>query len=414
MLNNKIKEIILIILIMIVMLPNYVSAVTINLGNNPPAGKCDAYMIGTILFGLICVLIVDRLWLEHGKDNKAPETIEKYPPKGLNPLEVGFAYKGIADDKDVVSLLVYLANKGYITIETIEKKILFFKRTELKITKLKEYDGDNESEKTFMRGLFAIDEEVTNEILKNRFFRTVRRIKEKENKKENKKKIKNEASKEVNRIIDIMILSIFALISVVPLIKWSGFTTIFLVVPSVAGYIFLRKEINKEERDVLNLIFSSIIAAMFLFVPLIAVHIVLAKYEPLYIVMNVIGIVFIIILEIFRTLMPKRTKFGTEMFGKIKGFQRFLENAKKEELEDIVKKEPTYFYDVLPYAYVLGMSNKLIKQFESITMEKPAWAVQEGEFDSKEFNKNMKTVLKAAKHIMTSNPNSGISLSVEN
>ena len=211
-----------------------------------------------------------------------------------------------------------------------------------------------------------------------------------------------------------MILSIFALISVVPLIKWSGFTTIFLVVPSVAGYIFLRKEINKEERDVLNLIFSSIIAAMFLFVPLIAVYIVLAKYEPLYIVMNVIGIVFIIILEIFRTLMPKRTKFGTEMFGKIKGFQRFLENAKKEELEDIVKKEPTYFYDVLPYAYVLGMSNKLIKQFESITMEKPAWAVQEGEFDSKEFNKNMKTVLKAAKHIMTSNPNSGISLSVEN
>ena len=46
-----------------------------------------------------------------------------------------------------------------------------------------------------------------------------------------------------------MILSIFALISVVPLIKWSGFTTIFLVVPSVAGYIFLRKEINKEERE---------------------------------------------------------------------------------------------------------------------------------------------------------------------
>ena len=156
MLNNKIKEIILIILIMIVMLPNYVSAVTINLGNNPQEGKCDAYMIGTILFGLICVLIVDRLWLEHGKDNKAPETIEKYPPKGLNPLEVGFAYKGFVVVFDVVSLLVYLANKGYITIETIEKKILFFKRTELKITKLKEYDGDNESEKTFMRGLFAI------------------------------------------------------------------------------------------------------------------------------------------------------------------------------------------------------------------------------------------------------------------
>ena len=157
----------------------------------------------------------------------------------------------------------------------------------------------------------------------------MRRIKEKENKRKIKEK-KNEASKEVNRIIDIMILSIFALISVVPLIKWSGFTTIFLVVPSVAGYIFLRKEINKEERDVLNLIFSSIIAAMFLFVPLIAVYIVLAKYEPLYIVMNVMGIVFIIILEIFRTLMQKELNLALKCLGKLKGFQRFLENAKKK------------------------------------------------------------------------------------
>ena len=56
-----------------------------------------------------------------------------------------------------------------------------------------------------------------------------------------------------------------------------------------------------------------------------------------------------------------------------------------------------------------GKGSTLVKALDDVS-----FSVEEGEFDSKEFNKNMKTVLKAAKHIMTSNPNSGISLSVEN
>ena len=39
----------------------------------------------------------------------------------------------------------------------------------------------------------------------------------------------------------------------------------------------------------------------------------------------------------------------------------------------LVKENPSYVYDVLPFAYVLGVSDKWIKQFESIMTLQPEW-----------------------------------------
>jgi uncharacterized membrane protein len=41
----------------------------------------------------------------------------------------------------------------------------------------------------------------------------------------------------------------------------------------------------------------------------------------------------------------------------------------------MVEQNPAYFYDILPYAYVLGISDTWIKQFEHIQMEQPNWYV---------------------------------------
>ena len=50
-----------------------------------------------------------------------------------------------------------------------------------------------------------------------------------------------------------------------------------------------------------------------------------------------------------------------------------METAEKEKLETLVMENPTYFYDILPYTYVLGISDKWIKKFESIAIEPPQW-----------------------------------------
>ncbi len=114
----------------------------------------DMYSIAVIIFSLACVLIADRLWAKYGKDKEVIETVEFYPPEGYNSAEVGFLYNGEADTKGVISLLIYLANKGYLKIEETEQNGLFSTFKSFKITKLKEYDGNNENEKIFFNGLF--------------------------------------------------------------------------------------------------------------------------------------------------------------------------------------------------------------------------------------------------------------------
>ena len=107
-----------------------------------------------IIYPLLCLIIVFIVWHFFGKDYPVTETVEFYPPKGFNSLEVGYLYKGFLNIQDITSLLIYLADKGYIKIEGIKKNKNSPKFKEFKITKLKEYDGNNITEKKFMDGLF--------------------------------------------------------------------------------------------------------------------------------------------------------------------------------------------------------------------------------------------------------------------
>ena len=95
------------------------------------------------------------IWYKFGRDNKVVETVEFYPPQGFNSLEIGFLFKGKVDNQDVTSLLIYLANKGYIQISETEEKTLFSKSKGFRITKLKDYDGNNINEQRFLNGLFS-------------------------------------------------------------------------------------------------------------------------------------------------------------------------------------------------------------------------------------------------------------------
>ena len=57
--------------------------------------------------------------------------MEFYPPEGYNSAEVGFLYEGTADTKDIISLLIYLADKGYLKIEEISRN---YKQNSIKLS----------------------------------------------------------------------------------------------------------------------------------------------------------------------------------------------------------------------------------------------------------------------------------------
>ena len=69
-----------------------------------------------------------------------------------------------------------------------------------------------------------------------------------------------------------------------------------------------------------------------------------------------------------------RTKEYTGQLNEIVGFKNFIELVEKDKLEKMLEDDPEFFYHILPYAQVLGVSDKWEEKFKDITVRPPEWA----------------------------------------
>jgi uncharacterized membrane protein len=355
------------------------------------------------------------IWRKYGKDDPIIEAIDFYPPEGLNSAETAFWYNGKARSTDIVSLLIYLANKGYLQIceneaaSSVNINNSFFKTKGFIITKIKEYDGDNENEKTFITELFnnTLNENtVTNTELQNRFYITLNKITLNMNKKENKAKVIEKDSKSKNIWGILMIYAVYFLITVKPVLEHGdakfliiamvfsgiGFTLLF------ASIFFIKERIN---------LFLILWGAFFGGIPWSFTVLPSILAEPVYIISYCFGFACIIAILFLMKIMPKRTPLGRDRLGKIKGFRKFLELAEKPKLEELVSHNPEYFYNILPFTYVLGVSDKWVKKFETIVLQPPNWYSGRTSFSNASFGSFMRSTMTSASNAMRSSPSSG-------
>jgi len=80
-----------------------------------------------------------------------------------------------------------------------------------------------------------------------------------------------------------------------------------------------------------------------------------------------------IICILFASIMDKLNPKYTKLLGQILGFKDFIATAELDKLKELVEEDPEYFYHISPYAYVFGLSNKWIKNFENIEIKQPEW-----------------------------------------
>ena len=397
------------------------------------------------IFFLIPILFLEIaifLWYKFGRDDQVVETVEFYPPQGFNSLEVGFLYKGKADAQDVTSLLIYLANKGYIKIAETEEKSLFSKSKGFKITKLKEYDGNNINEQIFLNGLFTkrpsisigslfsknIEQkttdntnEVTSTDLYNNFYITMNKILSNINNKENKNKIFEKSASSKVIFIILMIITAYCLITMPPIFEYGesanllfallfpgvGFTVLFKLVFGETQTIYVNGSATYS--SIGTKIFGLIWGLGFGGIPWAFMVLPALKQDLFCSIGYGLGVVCIIGMAICLKYLPKRTPYGNEILGKLKGFKNFLQTAEKEKLEAMVMQDPTYFYHILPYTYVLGVSDKWIKKFESMSLQAPSWYDSPDTFDMMSFGTFMNSTMASAQSVMSSNDSGGSS-----
>jgi len=403
---------------------------------NASVNQLDTMMQLSFVLPLLFMLLTFSLWFVYGRDDRVIDPVEFYPPKGYNSAETGFLYKGKADTQDVVSLLIYLANKGYIKITETREKALFSTVDGFRITKLRDYDGNNPNERLFLKGLFKLkpsahDEASANEVtevsledLKDNFYLTLNAITSNMNKRENRESIFEKDSLNKRWPVVLMGIAAFLLITVRPVFEYHGdpFILLFLLFPAV-GFLILFQALFSDafktitvngvpttKRSV-SLSFGLTFGLLFGGVPFAFIVLPALLLEPAYWMAFLSGISCIVVMLFFDKYMKKRTPLGNELLGQIKGFKRFLETVEKHKLEQCVRQDPNYFYNILPFTYVLGISNTWIKKFESIAIKQPDWYAGSGVFNHASFGRFIDTSMISASSAMASSPSSSSSSS---
>ncbi len=333
-------------------------------------------LIGMSILFLIIVGLITITSLR-GKLGPLIEPVEFYPPDDLNSLDVAYIYKeGNLEDKDATSLLVYLASKGYVKISEESDDDRF------RITKIKEYDGNNESERIFLEGLFESGKnDVGYDDLYDKFYKTVNSVQRTADEANFTKIFKKFVLTKFNLIL---LMALVITIAVAGLNVYEAFDNYIYV---VGGAIFLLMSVI-----VLGSKFNLKLRVIWFLIPW-ALSIFISYNEGTYFLANCVGIVCVAIMLVCAALLPKMTEYGHNMLGRVKGFRNFLVTAEKDRLEALVMDDPQYFYNILPYTYVLDISQKWIEQFESINLKEPDWYDGSKTFDVFVFDRMMSSTM---------------------
>ena len=393
--------------------------------------KISIFDFIAICLPIIFLIIAIFEWEKYGKDEKPVETVEFNPPDNMNSLDVAYAYKGKVNSNDVVSLLIYLANKGYIKIKVEETGSKLLKSKSYKIIEVKKYDGNDENERLFLERLFKngtiyrtennnVFRCVTKSDLEESFYKTVNEIIDNENTSEFKNKIFEKGVWNRAKIIILSLLVILTM-SIGPLlngisIKTTVIANLVLIVITMLFYLFaLSSKFNntRNKNIIIAFVISFFTIFYFVFVLLyVIVSEIIINMNKLGLIELGIQVISLIFIMILVTLMKRRTKYGTEVLGRILGFKTFLKTAEKEKLETLVNQDPEYFYNILPYAYVLGVSDEWIKNFETISLMPPEWYVGNNSYyDYHAFSNTYNYLMRTSANAMTSRPSSSGSYS---
>ncbi len=351
-------------------------------------------LYGSALFGLILFL-----FMKYGRDEKPVPTVQFEAPKGLSSAQVGYVYDGFTDTKDILSLIIYWASLGYLTIEEVDKK-------NIQLTKIHDLPEETiAAEKVIFKGLFEKGDQVTNDSLKHSFYKTLTSGQRNITRFFTGNKNRNIFSK---RSDALQVLLGFLLPSIVAVylclayyqvtyfwieaIMFMGFVWGFGLVLSIVSVLIQRKfHTFKSFGKIGSILGVSIL--LFIYLVIVAGASFLAEAQTF--VVFVLFLLYVIGLFV-NSKMHQRTAQGLSYYNDILGLKNFIELAEKDRLETLVDEDPEYFYHILPYAYVLNVTDKWSKKFESIAIQPPSWYIGPTPMNSiifmSHFNRSMNTL----------------------
>lgn len=353
----------------------------------------DIWWLVMIVVAGVGLLISFVIWFRRGRDPLTTNVVQYEPPAGLNSAETSMVLSSHIGGENTVSLLLDLANKGYLKISYKDQRKEIVGKTKFgrnimgkevyTFTKLKDYDGDKDSERDFLKGLFEKGDSVTKDDLAGSFYHTAETVANSINDSPlHQSLFVDNRSWQWLQIIIIIIIS-----TIMPIIGFAfrgGFsqssdsagmaiTSIFLLIPAVTALYYCART-GVQSLVVIPFSVGFFVLLIGLFNIGAYSTISLSDTDTTRYTIGIIASEIITcIIAGLAVKTGRRTDTGARLLGEVNGFRDFIQTVEKDRIESLVHDNPNYFYDILPYAYALGVTKVWINKFADIAIQPPAW-----------------------------------------
>ena len=346
------------------------------------------------LVPVLLAILMALLWVLNGKDPTIVKPVEFYPPDDITPAEVGYIVDGAIDNKDLSSMIIYFASKGYLEIREKKKgskKYQLVKKCDIPDTEptfavrlfggLFPYEDAIKAEKKAEGQVY--EQAVDLDALPDEFGDAVRVARDELQGMydSGKKKMFTDGSRNARNwgaFICALILPLPLLIT--NFVNYRGlglfvaacpFIMVLIGTALIMGSYDMRHSSARVE-SVGKFIGGLAVTALAALITIVACAISAGSFGQ----GALIGIVATVSLAVgifFQVFMWARTKENAMIYGKVLGFRNFIETAEHQRLVALSDENPEYYYDIMPYAMVMGMSVAWAKKFENMKIPEPEW-----------------------------------------
>lgn len=355
---------------------------------------------------IILTLISGILWFIYGKDLKYKLSKTYELPKNMNSLELGLVYKGYNDEKDIFSLLLELANRGYL-------KIIENSNNNFTIRRIKDYDGKDYKESMFIKSLFRktnsvslaeyinivserkkekgnviLDKSINSADLYSRFQRAKKVILPIANEKEEKNKYFEKTSETKKAYLILILATILILLTSVPFIEVNKLYLLPIsVIFSISMLYILMNiieftELKLTKKTLYLFVVLSILILVIMLLPAF-------RRNRIYLITFFVCSACIFAILFFYKYMPRRTIFGTRQYSKIDSFKNFIWANNKKDFDIVTSKNENYLLNILAPSYVLNLEKDIFIKMKEYNQSEPTWFELKDEFTVQKFNNSI-------------------------
>lgn len=325
----------------------------------------SAFLLSMILLGIFVVFCVAVDLVSYARKKNLVKPVEFYPPKGFSPIDAALVYsaRGLKANSMLNPLLLYWADQGYVKIDDDGRG--------LKITRLKWLPPFEESgrvdQKTYEceQSLFTAMFTGNSSSNGTTFYTLAARksMNETYDKTIDEcKKLSRSVVGKKGKVLSLVMKGCAALLAFLV----GGIISLYVKMPIVLVMLF----------PVIGSFLIKFMPAPFYIrvpfmavwggVPLMAVLFLFPMNTLFKIAVGTAVLVLVLTISVFAEKADFRSEEDLRIYGKVCSFKRFLTIADKGRLEALVEENPDYFFDVLPYFYVFGITKKMKRKFDKI------------------------------------------------